>query len=174
MKAGSLKNVIPPIPVYANVGNPHKASLSALQKNIHLQNQLNKTHGGSKSRPHSKKQSVERKRLYYGGKSHSLQPGSLERPTEIVVPQAPTNGAIPTGPNTGNSIAARASETLLRHSANSQYDIEVEVPPIPKSQLGGRRMPLIKRLERLTKRKKNTKRNKGKTRRNKKHYHKKK
>ena len=169
MKAGSLKNVIPPIAVYENVGNPGKASLSALQKNIHTQNELNKTHGGSKSKSRPRNRSVERKRRYYGGK-----PASLERPTEMVVPQAPTNGASPTGPNTGNSIAAAASETLLNHSVNSQYDSKVEVPPIPKSQSGGRRMPLLKRLERLTRRKKYSKRNKGRTRRNKKQNHKKK
>ena len=179
MKAGSLKNVIPPIAVYGNVGNPGKASLSALQKNIQTQNELNKTHGGSKSRSRSRKPSVERKRRYYGGKPTSLEPASLEpasheRPTEMVVPQAPTNGASPTGPNSGNSVTAGASETLLKHSVNSQYDSLVEVAPIPKSQSGGRRMPLLKRLERLTRRKKYSKRNKGRTRRNKKHNHKKK
>ena len=194
MKAGSLKNVIPPIAVYGNVGNPGKASLSALQKNIHQQNELNKTHGGSKSRSRSRKPTVERKRRYYGGKPASLEPASLEptslepasleptslepasleRPTEMVVPQAPTNGASPTGPNSGNSVAAGASETLLKHSVNSQYDSLVEVPPIPKSQSGGSRMPLLKRLERLTRRKKYSKRNKGRTRRNKKQNHKKK
>tara|TARA_B110000858_G_scaffold66835_1_gene77666 strand:- start:743 stop:1297 length:555 start_codon:yes stop_codon:yes gene_type:complete len=184
MKAASFKNVIPPIAVYENVGNPGKASLSALQENIHTQNKLNKTHGGSKSRFRSRKTTIERKRRYYGGKPASLEPASLEpaslepasleRPTEMVVPQAPTNGASPTGPNTGNSIAAAASETLLNHSVNSQYDSKVEVPLIPKSQSGGRRMPLLKRLERLTRRKKYSKRNKGKTRRNKKQNHKKK
>lgn len=184
MKAGSLKNVIPPIAVYGNVGNPGKSSLSALQKNIHQQNELNKTHGGSKSRSRYRKPTVERKRRYYGGKPASLEPASLEpashepasleRPTEMVVPQAPTNGASPTGPNSGNSTAAGASETLLKHSVNSQYDNLVEVPPIPKSQSGGSRMPLLKRLERLTRRKKYSKRNKGRTRRNKKQNHKKK
>lgn len=174
MKAGSLKNVIPPIAVYGNVGNPGKASLSALQKNIHQQNELNKTHGGSKSRSRSRKPTVERKRRYYGGKPASLEPASHERPNEMVVPQAPTNGASPTGPNSGNSVAAGASETLLKHSVNSQYDSLVEVPPIPKSQSGGSRMPLLKRLERLTRRKKYSKRNKGRTRRNKKQNHKKK
>lgn len=179
MKAGSLKNVIPPIAVYGNVGNPGKASLSALQKNIHTQNELNKTHGGSKSRSRSRKTTIERKRIYYGGKPASLEPASLEpalheRATEMVVPQAPTNGASPTGPNSGNSVAAGTSETLLKHSVNSQYDSLVEVAPIPKTQSGGRRMPLLKRLERLTRRKKYSKRNNGRTRRNKKQNHKKK
>ena len=171
MKAGSLKNVIPPIAVYQNVGNPGKASLSALQKNIHMQNQLNKTHGGSKSRSRSGKPTVERKRRYYGGRPLSLEPASHERPTEMIVPQAPTNGANPIGPNTGNFIAAAASETLLKHHVNSQYDSLVEVP---KSQSGGRQIPLLKRLERLTRRKKYPKRNKCRTRRNKKQNHKKK
>lgn len=168
MKAGSFKNVIPPIAVYAGAGQPYKTSLSTLQKNITQQNDLNNTHGGSISKSRSRKRILERKSNYYGG-----SPASVDRPSEVIIPQAPTNGANPTGPNNGNAIAAGASETLMKHFVNSQFDSKVVVPPIP--QTGGRTVPLLKRLERLTKKRRRPLNKKFKrTRRHKKHYRKKK
>lgn len=173
MKAGSFNNIIPPIPVYGGVGHPFKTSLSNLQNNIDQQNKLNNKHGGSKRQPKFKSKSRERRRRYYGGEPASVN----ERPTEIVVPQAPTTGSNHPSPQTGNSIAANASETLLKHSVNSEYDSDVVVPAIPKSQQGGRKgkyTPLLKRLEQLTR--KRIKKGKRKTKRNvrhKKHFRKK-
>ena len=169
MKAGSFKNVIPPIAVYAGTGQPFKTSLSNLQKNIAQQNQLNKTHGGSISKGRSRNKNVERKKNLKGG-----NPASVDRPSEIIIPQAPTNGANPSGPNGGNVIAKGASETLMKHFVNYKYDNDVVLAPIPKSQTGGKAMPLLKRLERLTRKRKYFKRNPTKTRRNKKHCKKKK
>ncbi len=169
MKAGSFKNVIPPISVYAGTGQPFKTSLSNLQKNIQQQNELNKTHGGSISKGRFKNKNVERKKSLKGG-----DPASLDRPADIIIPQAPTNGANPSGPNGGNVIAKGASETLMKHFVNSKFDNDVVLAPIPKSQSGGKAIPLLKRLERLTRKRKYFKSNPKKTRRYKKHYKKKK
>ena len=157
--SGSFKNVIPPVEVYSATGNPYKTSLSNLQKNTQAQSELNNKHGGSKRMNKSRKRYGERKSI--GGKPNGA---TALRPTQIIIPQAPTGGTTPLGPNTGNGISASASQTLMNNHVNSQYDNEVVVPPVKK---GG---SLLKRLEKLAAtRKKRTKRTKGgKTRNNKK------
>ena len=157
MKAGSLKNVIPPIAAYAGTGQPYKTSLSNLQNNIKQHNELNNKHGGSKSPSPIKKRNGERKNtkvFYRGGAAPSPSPASVERPTEMIIPQAPTSGASAPGPHTGNSVAAGASQAMMNHFVNSEYDNKVVVPPVPKSQNGGQPLSLLKRLERMTKNKK--------------------
>jgi hypothetical protein len=164
MAAQTLTNVIPPVKVYAGVGNPHQTTLALLQKNIDAQNALNNKHGGG------------------------------QRPTHMVVPQAPTLGVNPFSPNTGNSIAAQSSESLLKQHVNSQFDNDVVVPPVPTSQKGGVRPSLLERIKKLqkppgmqkpplrkTKKNKSNKgkqikrkQNGGKTQRHKKEYRKKK
>ena len=157
--SGSFKNVIPPVEVYSATGNPYKTSLSNLQKNTEAQSELNNKHGGSKHLRKSRKRNGERKSM--GGKSNGA---TTLRPTQIIIPQAPTGGVRALGPNTGNGISASASQTLMNNYVNSQYDNQVDVLPIKK---GG---SLLKRLEKLAAtRKKGTKRAKGgKTRNNKK------
>jgi hypothetical protein len=156
--SGSFKNVIPPVEVYSATGNPYKTSLSNLQKNTEAQNELNNKHGGSKRMNKSRKRNGERKSI--GGKPNSAD---SVRPTQIIIPQAPTSGTMALGPNTGNSVSASLSQTLMNHHVSSQYDNEVVVPPIKK---GG---SLLKRLEKMATRKKRTKKTKGgKTRNNKK------
>ena len=167
MKSGSLKNVIPPIAAYAETGQPYKTSLSNLQNNIQEQNRLNTTHGGSKSPSHIKKRNGERKNtkvFYRGGAPPSPSPASVKRPTEMIIPQAPSFGASAPGPHTGNSVAAGASQAMMNHFVNSQYDSKVVLPPVPRSQNGGKPLSLLKRLERMTrsKRAKTRKSNQGK------------
>jgi hypothetical protein len=157
MKSGSLNNVVPPVALYASAGNPYKSSLSTIQNNIKSQNALNNKHGGSKPNRKSRKGIKERKR---GGSPASVT--STPRPTQIVIPQAPTGGMSAQGPTTGNSMSSAGAETLIKHFVNSQYDSKVVVPPVPQS--GG---SLIKRLQRLTRKvRKGGKKRGGKTRRN--------
>ena len=111
-----LKNVIPPIKVYAGIGNPYKSSYKSFTDNVNQQAELNNKHGG--------------------------------RPSELIVPQAPTSGMLPQGPSDGNSLIAAASKTLLDSHVNSQYDSEVKVPPIPQ-QYGLQGGSLMQRLEML-------------------------
>ena len=119
-----LKNVIPPIKVYAGIGNPYKSSYKSFTDNVNQQAELNNKHGG--------------------------------RPSELIVPQAPTSGMLPQGPSDGNSLIAAASKTLLDSHVNSQYDSEVKVPPIPM-QSGLQGGSLMQRLEMLFKKSKKAK-----------------
>ena len=160
-------NVLPAVEVYAGVGNPYQTSLANYQKNIKSQADLNNKHGGSifSKRP-KRSRRRERKRVHWGGVSSNTD----SRPTELVVPQAPTGGMQPQGPTTGNTISTGANKTLLASFVNSQFDNEVVVPPIPppppSTQNGG---SLIKRLERLVESNKKTrkryKKRKGKRKR---------
>lgn len=139
----SLKGVLPPVEVYAGAGNPYATSLKIHQTNVKNQNELNNQHGGVagfKKGTRSKK----RERRYKGG--------SNTRPISIVVPQAPTGGTISQTPNSANSISQQAYKTLLDSFVNAQYDNLVQVPQVPQSQGGGRRVrkpTLIKRLQHL-------------------------
>jgi hypothetical protein len=140
--SGSFKNVIPPVEVYSDAGNPNGNALSNFQKNTQAQNELNNKHGGSKRLNNSRKRYGERKSI--GG-----------RPTQIIIPQAPTGGVPAFGPNTGNSVSASAAQILMNHHVNSQYDIDVS----EHVKKGG---SLLKRLEKMaTTRKKRTKGRKG-------------
>ena len=148
MKSGSFENVVPPVRVYAGAGEPYKTSLSNIQSNISQQSKLNKTHGGSKYK-----------------KRRGGAPAS--RPTQQVIPQAPSVGGDSPSPDDANSISASAAQTLMNHYVRSEYDSDVVVPPVP--QTGG---SLLQKLEKLTRkhvkggRKKINKKNK--TRRNRK------
>ena len=122
-----LKNVIPPIKVYAGLGNPYKSSYKSFTDNVNQQAELNNKHGG--------------------------------RPSELIIPQAPTSGMLPQGPTNGNSLIAAASKTLLDSHVNSQYDSEVKVPPIPR-QSGLQGGSLMQRLEMLFKKTQKANKNK--------------
>lgn len=155
----NLNNVIPPVEVYAGVGNPYKTSLDNHQKNMKAQAELNNKHGGSLYKKGKRSRRRERKRVHWGGVSTNTD----SRPTKIVVPQAPTSGMQPQGPVDGNSINTGASRTILHSHVNSEYDNLVKVPPIPPPpptpQDGG---SLLNRLEGLMKKKKTRRRQRGK------------
>lgn len=130
---------IPPVETYGHTGNPYKFVYDSFQTNTSKQNSLNNKHGGAKNNTPSKK------RVIYGGDADSL----------ITIPQAPTLGGIPAGPNTGNHLAKIASELLVNGKAQSQYDSLVG------QKVGQKGGTLKSKLKGLLgrKKKRNTKRN---------------
>jgi hypothetical protein len=141
---------IPPVETYGHTGNPYKFVYDSFQTNTAKQNTLNTKHGGAKNNTPSKK------RVIYGGDADSL----------ITIPQAPTLGGIPAGPNTGNHLAKIASELLVNGKAQSQYDSLVgQKGGTLKSKLKGLLGRKKKRnTKRNNKKKRNTKRNNKKKR----------
>lgn len=161
-----LHKVIPPVEVYAGVGNPYETSLTAFQKNIKGQTELNNKHGGSPYvRKGYKSKKRERKRVHWGGVSSNTD----TRPSQLVVPQAPTGGMESQGPVDGNDISTNASKTMLNSHVNAIFDSLVKVPAIPSPpptvQDGG---SLLYRLGKLNKKMKTRKTKKGKGKKGKK------
>lgn len=144
-----FNNIIPPVETYGHAGHPYKFVYESFQKNIARQNSLNNKHGGAKFNTPGKK------RVRYGGDADS---------STITVPQAPTLGGIPAGPNTGNHLAKIASQLLVNGKAQAQYDSLVgQKGGTLKSKLEGL---LDKKRKRATKRnlkRKKQKRKGGKT-----------
>jgi hypothetical protein len=136
----NFDDVVPPVETYGHTGNPYKSVLETLKQNIETQNKLNTTHGGKKKKKtqrkkKKKKKKTQRKRVYKGG--------------SIVIPQAPTTGSKPFGPNTGNNLAKNVSQTLINLAEQSKYDNQVDIDNnsnSPTNQSGGSLKSRLKQL----------------------------
>lgn len=122
--------VVPPVETYGHTGNPYKSVLQTLQSNIKNQNDLNTKHGGKKKsrrkykKTKKRKSNIKRKRKTK--RKRSLKGGNVSK-NAIVIPQAPTAGAKPFSPNTGNALAKNVSQTLVNLAEQSKYDNQVDI-----------------------------------------------
>ena len=117
-----FSNVLPPVALFKGAGNPYQTAFQTQIQNRTTQNNLVNTHGG--------------KRKLRGGNN-----------SDIVVPQAPTAGMIPAGPNTASAMTNKLAGILVNAYNDSQYDSAVQTGGL--SSRRSRSKSLIKRLRKL-------------------------